>query len=80
MSDKLKDIIKELLISDKIIIGFYQDIVDEWEINRIWDTGKFYGVEVFYFENNKKYSLTQFFDKYRIEAILRDYKLKELGI
>ena len=79
MMVEVKDIIKELLISDKIKIGFYQEAV-EWEIHRIWVTGKFYGVEVFYFENNKKYSLTQLFDKYRIEAILRDYKLKELGI
>jgi hypothetical protein len=77
ISDEIIDIIKQLLISDKIKIGFYQE-AEEWEITRVWKFGRFYGVEITYSENNKDYTSVQTFDKSRVVAILRDNKLNKL--
>jgi len=77
ISDEVIDIIKQLLISDKIKIGFYQES-EEWEITRVWKSGRFYGVEITYSENNKDYTSVQTFDKSRVDSILRDNKLNKL--
>jgi hypothetical protein len=77
ISDEIIDIIKQLLISDKIKIGFYQE-AEEWEITRVWKSGRFYGVEITYSENNKDYTSVQTFNKSRVDAILRDNKLNKL--
>lgn len=77
ISDEIIDIIKQLLISDKIKIGFYQE-AEEYEITRVWKSGRFYGVEITYSENNKDYTSVQTFDKSRVVSILRDNKLNKL--
>lgn len=77
MSDEINTILKELLISDKIKIGFYQES-KEWEIINTWEFQERIFIEVKYSEHNKAYTSTQAFDKSRVDAILRDNKLNKL--
>lgn len=73
----IEDIIKDIIKSDNIKIGFYEEST-EWYIDRVWSVGKSYYVEIKYNENGSPYTYTQSFDKGRIDSIIRDYKINNL--
>lgn len=73
----IEDIIRYIIKSDKIKIGFYEEST-EWHIDRVWSVGISYFAEIKYNENGSLYTSVQAFNKGRIDSIIRDYKINNL--
>ena len=84
--EEIKEIITYLIILDDVKIGFHKK-ANHWIIHNIWETyvrGEncvdvtVYGVEIRYSENGNYYTATTFFEKNRVDSVLRDRKLSKI--